>query len=191
MIAIAAALLAGAVQQGASDAPDDMVQRMVALYDEACLQAFPNDEKIGALMAGKGATPLTPDEVKVTLRDDPGCGWRLKDGERSVLIFLEIPPFHACSVRWSAPQKLSDDDAGYRAVVERYKASHDGFTPGPMMDRDLGEIHVHGVTEGRTLPGGGGELLMLIDQHVIDRSRRAEGETGVSMRMVHQIRLPD
>ena len=59
------------------------------------------------------------------------------------------------------------------------------------MERDLGEIHVHGITQGRALPGGGGELLMLIDQHVIDPSRRAKGETGVDVRMVHQIRLPD
>ena len=99
MILMAAALLAGMVQQGASDPADGMVRRITALYDEACLQAFPNDDQIDALMARKGATPLTPDEVKVTLRDDPGRGWRLKDGERNVLIFLETPPFHACSVR--------------------------------------------------------------------------------------------
>jgi len=40
MIAIADALLAGAVQQGASDAPDGMVQRIMALYERPASRLF-------------------------------------------------------------------------------------------------------------------------------------------------------
>jgi len=184
------ALLAGAAQAGASMPTGDAVlARMAALYDEVCLQTFPIDGDVDALMARKGATPLTPEEVKVTLGNDPGRGWVIKDGDRDIQVYLELPPFHACTVRRMTPQGLTTD-VNYRAVVDRYKITHAGFGPGSVMERDIAGLHIHGVTEFRALPGGGGETLMVVDQHVIDPARRAKGETAISLRFVHQFRLP-
>lgn len=161
--------------------------RMVALYDEICLQTFPIDAQVDALMAKKGATPLTPEQVKVTLRDDPGRGWQLKDGERTYWVFLELPPYHACSVR-AGIGSGSPDLAPYRAALNAFKATHAGFTPQPPQDYDLGAVHVRAASEFRALPGGTGEQLMVIDQHITDPDRRARGETGTSLRFVHQIK---
>ena len=160
---------------------------MVALYDEICLKTFPIDEQVDALMAKKGAKPLTPDEVKVTLRDDPGRAWWIKDGERTYSVFLELPPFHACSVRGNVGSGVRDL-TGYRAAVDAFKASHRGFATQPPMDADQGDIHIHAETEFRALPGGTGEQLMVIGQHITNAERRAKGETGTVLRFVHQIR---
>jgi hypothetical protein len=90
------ALAAGAAQAGAPAAPsDDAIARMVALYDEVCLKTFPIDTEMDALMARKGARPLTADEVKVTLGSDPGRGWLIKDGvatSRSIWSYRRITP---------------------------------------------------------------------------------------------------
>jgi hypothetical protein len=159
---------------------------MVALYDEVCLQTFPIDGQVDALMAGKGATPLTSDQVRVTLRDDPGRGWYVTQGGRTYTVFLELPPFHACSVRanvGSTPYDLGR----YRVVADAFASAHPGFKAQPPMDGDQGAIQMHGETEYRDLPGGGSESLMVIDQHITDPARRAKGETGVVLRFVHQI----
>ncbi len=46
---------------------------------------------------------------------------------------------------------------------------------------------MHGEVQGRTLPAGGGELLMVIDQQVVDATKLAPGTTGTPLRFVHQI----
>lgn len=184
------ALVAGAAQASVSSTPSDVLGRMAALYDEVCLKTFPIDTEMDALMARKGAKPLTSDEVKVTLGSDPGRGWLIKDGDRDIQVYLELPPYHACTVRRMTTAGM-DDDSAYRRVVEPYKASHAGFGPGSILNRDMAGLRVHGVSEARELPGGGGESLMVVDQQVIDPARRAKGETAISLRFVHQIRLPD
>lgn len=183
MLTLLAAILA--VPQ-AEPAPAD-VTTMVALYDEICLQTFPIDEQVDALMAKKGATALTPEQVKVTLRDDPGRGWRLKEGDRTYSIFLELPPFHACSVR-AGIGSGTPDLTGYRAATAAFTADHKGFTPQKPMDADMGAIHIHAEADFRALPGGTGEQLMVIAQTITDPARRAKGETGTELRFVHQIR---
>lgn len=172
-----------------ADPPAPVPARMAALYDEACLRTFPIDAQVDALLASKGATPLTPEEVKVTLRDDPGRGWRVEDGGTTVLVFLELPPFHACSVRAGIGGTVPDL-APYRAATDAYKASHAGFRPEKPMDADMGPVHIHAEQELRPLPGGGQESLLVIDQHITDAERRAKGETGTMLRFVHQIRMP-
>jgi hypothetical protein len=163
--------------------------RMAALYDEICLKTFPIDTQVDALMAAKGATVLTSDEVKATLRNDPGRGWRLQEGAITMLVFLEQPPFHACSIRAGIGSGQADLTA-YRAVVSAFKASHSGFKQEKPMDADVGPIRIHAEHEARDLPGGGGESLMVIDQRVTDPARRARGETGTMLRYVHQFRTP-
>lgn len=168
----------------------DPVARMAALYDEVCLQTFPIDEQVDALMARKGATPLTPAEVKTTLRDDPGRGWVIDDGDRKIQIMLELPPYHACSVRRGIGG-AKPDMASYQAVADRFKATRRGFALGATYDRDIDAISVHIVSDQRALSAGIVETLMVVDQHVTDPAKRAEGQTGVELRFVHQIRTPE
>ena len=165
---------------------DQRLSRMTVLYEQVCLKAFPDDKAVEALMAAQNARPLTQDEVKITMRDDPARGWELKDGSASV--WLELPPFHACSVRWNTSE--IGDLHEYRAVVEKYKRIQEGFHPIEPFDGDQGDIHIHGVGEQRILPDQTAESLFVIDQHITDPKRRAAGETGISRRFVHQIALP-
>lgn len=179
-------LEATSAQPATLHAPDPALARLTALYDEVCLQAFPIDAAVDKAMADRGATPLTPEQVKVTLVDDPGRGWRIRDGDRDILIFLELPPFHACSVRRDFAAGLPDLSA-YRPVADRFEAGHGGFAPVRSFDMDRGDLHVHAVGEQRMLPGGSAEALFVFDQHVIDPAKRAAGQTAVNVRFVHQL----
>jgi hypothetical protein len=172
----------------AAAAPADMeLSRMTALYDQVCLKTFPDDKAVEALMMAQGARPLTPDEVKVTMRDDPARGWALKDGNATV--WVEFPPYHACSVRWNTSE--IGDLREYRSISDGYERTVGGFTPINPFDTDYGDIHVHAVGEQRTLPDGSTEALFVFDQHITDPKRRAAGETGVSLRFVHQYYSPE
>jgi hypothetical protein len=164
------------------------VERMLTLYDEVCLKAFPDDKAIDALMAAEGAVPLTPEQVRVTFNDDPGRGWLLDDGDRKIQIMLELPPYHACSVRGTTPNGFGDLTA-YRDLTAAFKQTRPGFEPaGPYdMDRPELQIHIHAIGEARKLQDGMSETLLLFDQRVTDPQRRANGETGVDIRFVHQI----
>jgi hypothetical protein len=191
MFAGVLALAAAAVVAPApATSADLMVTRMTALYEEACLGAFPDDAALDRLMAAKGAKPLTPDEVKVTLVDDPGRGWQIKDGDRSALIILELPPYHACSVRWPVgqwPVDLSD----YKRAFDRFASTRPGFKPIDDYHGERGGIRIHASGVSRQLRDGSAESLYIFDQQVSDEARRAKGETGTMMRFVHQIKTPD
>lgn len=168
---------------------DPAVSRMVSLYDEVCLKAFPDDKAVAQLLTAKGATELTPEQVRVTLRDDPGRAWLLPDGERQVQVTLELPPYHACSVRRTTAGGFGDLGA-YRAVVGAYKTTRPGFVPVADQNFDRDGIHIHAGGELRPLPDGSHETLYLFDQRVIDPERRARGETAVDIRFLHQIIAP-
>jgi hypothetical protein len=165
---------------------DAHIARMAALYDEVCLRAFPDDDAMIALASAKAAREYSPDEVRVTMRDDPARGWLMADGNTT--IWLEFPPYHACSVRWS--MAVPGAPAPYRAVIEPYMKAKGGFRPLPPQQADQGPIRIQAVGESRPLPDGGAESLYIFLQHIADPQRRAAGETGVSMRFVHQFAPP-
>lgn len=165
-------------------------ERMVALYDELCLQTFPDDAAIDRLMASKGATALTPEEVRVTLRDDPGRGWLLDDVGVSIQIMIEMPPFHACSVRWMSDSGFGDLRS-YHSATDAFRGTRPGFGAPEPYEADIEGLHVTAITEQRDFPDGGAETLMLIEQRVADPARLAKGETRVSVRFVHQIVSPN
>lgn len=162
------------------------VARMAALYDQVCLNAFPDDDAVAGLMSAQNATELSQEEVKVTMGNDPARAWRLADGTATV--WIEFPPFHTCSVRWSASE--IGDLQPYHVVAERYMSASLGFRPIETMDADQGSIHIHVVGEDRVLANQSRESLFVIDQHINDPKRRAAGETGVTVRFVHQIMHP-
>jgi hypothetical protein len=166
---------------------DQRNTRMAGLYEEICLKTFPDDKAIDALMTAKGAQPLSPEDVKVTLGDDPGRAWNLPD--KSATIWLELPPYHACSVRWSSPQ--FGDLSRYREVADKYERKQGGFSTIEPFEGDAGPIHIHAVGEQRPLPDGGTESLFIFDQQISDQKRRDAGETGYVLRFVHQYRHPE
>ena len=137
-------------------------------------------------MVSRNARELSPAEVKVTMENDPARAWYLHDGNAT--LWIEYPPFHACSVRWNVP--AIGDLKDYRALAEGYEGRVGGFRPIRPLDLDRAGIHVHAVGEQRTLPDRSVESLMIFDQHITDEKRRAAGETGVSLRFVHQYAPP-
>ncbi len=161
---------------------DEPNSRMAGLYERVCLNAFPDDNTVAAIMAAEGARELTAKEVKVTMVDDPARGWALPDGKATV--WIEFPPFHACSVRWNSPEV--GNLSAYRGVADSHEKAVGGFRPIAAYDSDSGPIHIHAIGEQRTLPDHSSESLFVFDQYVTDPKRRAAGETGFSLRFVHQ-----
>jgi hypothetical protein len=155
---------------------------MTALYKAICLDAFPDDKAVELLMTAQEASPLSPDEVKVTMGDDPARAWQLKDGTATV--WIEFPPYHACSVRWNAPE--IGDLSEYRTISAGYEQSVGGFSPIQPYQTDYGDIHVHAVGDQRIDADGNSEALFVFDQSISNPKRRASGETGYSLRFVHQ-----
>lgn len=186
MIAFAMLLIAGV-----PDASDPTyvraarLARAVDLYETACLRTFPDDQALDALMAARGATPLSDADVKVTLLDDPGRAWQVGEGAERLLVFLELPPYHACSVRFTMPD-AQYDLRSYRDVERRYIGDAT-FTDVEPLEADQGDLHLHLVGKQRSVAGGT-ETLMIVDQHITDIARRKAGETGVPLRFVRQIK---
>jgi len=171
---------------GAS-AANQQLSQMTALYEQVCLKAFPDDKAVQAVMMERNARPLTSDEVKITMGNDPARGWELAQYD-GASVWLEFPPFHACSVRWHTPQ-IGDLHA-YGSVAEKYESAKGGFHPIEAYDADQGDIHVHAVGEQRILPDRSSESLFIFDQHITDPKRRAAGEAGYVLRFVHQFAPP-
>lgn len=178
-------LLALVAGTGPTEA-DQRLSRMTALYEQVCLKAFPDDNAVEALMKARNARELSPEDVKITMRDDPARGWDL--GDAGATLWLEFPPYHACSVRWNATQ-IGDYHA-YRSIARAYERAVGGFRPVQSYDDDQGDIHIHAVGEQRILPNKGAESLFIFDQQVTDAKRREAGETGVVLRFVHQFAPP-
>lgn len=179
-----------AAPAAAQDVESARIARMVALYEELCLKAFPDDSAVDALMAARGATPLTPEEVRVTFNDDPGRGWLLQDGDRRIQVMLELPPFHACSVRWRAPNGFGDL-AGYRAAIARFKATHPGFVPSEPYRTRIRDIEVSMTGERRVLADGTTDTLMLVEQRPAGESGNSRVSNEASVRFVRQIADPE
>lgn len=160
---------------------------MTNLYQDICLARFPDDKAVEAMMVARGARELSQSDVKVTMRDDPARAWDLNDG--GATLWIEYPPFHACSVRWNAPE--IGDMAAYRAIADTYESAIGGFRPITPFEDDQGDIHVHAAGETRILPDKTSESLFIFDQKITDPKRRAVGETGFSLRFVHQYAPPE
>lgn len=182
LVSMLLALVSGT---SASEA-DQRLSHMTALYEQACLKAFPDDKAVESLMKAQDARELSPDEVKVTMGNDPARGWELKGGGATV--WIEFPPFHACSVRWNTSEV--GDLGAYRQAADAYERGLAGFRPMAPMDANQGAIHIHAIGDQRVLQGQGAESLMVIDQHISDPKRREAGETGVVLRFVHQFAPP-
>ncbi|MBI0474524.1 hypothetical protein D9601_03995 [Sphingomonas sp. MA1305] len=183
-------LLMGALLQIPPAAPSPAatdVARMATLYDEICLHTFPDDAALDRLMSAKKATPLSASDVRIILRDDPGRGWLLRDGGERFTVTLELPPFHACSLRAAHPSAGPTDLTAYQRVAASYVARTGGFSAQPPIELDQGGIHIHGEIQTRALPNGDSDNLIVVDQRIADPSQLAAGTTATPLRFVHQI----
>ncbi|SFN80153.1 hypothetical protein [Sphingomonas sp. OK281] len=180
-------LLLAFVTTAAVPPADERALRLIKVYDDICLNRFLDDKAVEAMMVARGARELSQSDVKVTMLDDPARAWDLND--KGATLWIEYPPFHACSVRWSAPD-IGNLDA-YRAIAKTYENAIGGFVPIKPWDDDQGDIHIHAVGETRTLPDRTSESLFFFEQRITDPKRRAAGETGFSLRFVHQYAPPE
>jgi hypothetical protein len=78
-LALAAPTVAAGQYQAPVNPPDPAAQlaEMVALYDQVCLRAFPDDGAAARAVSRYRATRLSSDEIRPLLHDDPGIGWRI------------------------------------------------------------------------------------------------------------------
>lgn len=182
LLSVLLALVSGT---SASEA-DQRLSDMATLYEQVCLKAFPDDMAVENLMKAQDARELSPDQVKVTMGNDPARAWELKGGGATV--WIEFPPFHACSVRWNTSQ--IGDLGAYRRTADTYERGLAGFRPMAPIDGDQGAIHIHAIGDQRVMQDQGAESLMVIDQHISDPKRREAAETGVVLRFVHQFAPP-
>jgi hypothetical protein len=166
---------------------DDAVRdRMIALYDQVCLRAFPDDKGVDSAMAQLGARPLKRSEVKIYLHDDPGRGWRLDSQGTVFTILVESPPYHACSVRLSTPEPFTDMGS-YPALASAFEASRGGgFQSIPPYDADVEETHTHATGEQRVNTDNSAESLFYFVNTPLTKSA-----PGTEVRFVHQLASPE
>lgn len=161
----------------------------MALFGDLCLRTFPDDAALDAAMERLDARPLTVEEVRRTFNDDPGRGWVLQDEGRTVQIMLELPPYHACSVRRGTDTGL-DGSEQWSSMVAAFAGQHGQMTTDAPYELVRDGIKINARVDFRPLPGGGRESLMAVEQQVMDPQRRANGETGIELRFVRQIYTP-
>jgi hypothetical protein len=131
--------------------------------------------------------PLTGKQVEIYLRNDPGRGWWLADGDGKFTITVEAPPFRACAVRRRTPVGFADLGP-YQALVDAFEANRAGFVKMKPTDMNVGDIASHVIGEQRLNRDGSAEALYVFFNAPIKSQDRTGG--GVEVRFVHQLVSP-
>jgi hypothetical protein len=166
--------------------PDPAAQlaEMVALYDEVCLRAFPDDAAAARAVARYRASPLSREDVRRFLHDDPGLGWQIAGRTGRFHVTIEqAPPYHSCAVRTMTAAGFADTGP-YQAAVARYARGR-GFERIAPMDRVVRELRIAGGGERRADTDGSSESLLVVFTTPADE-HRAAGHTAVEVRFAHQ-----
>jgi hypothetical protein len=189
-ILTAAMILAGpasaAQYERMANPPDPVAQRdaMIALYDEVCLRAFPDEDAAAGAAARHGATALSQAEVQTLLHDDPGIGWEVSGPAGRFQVTIEqSPPYHACAVRTMTADGFADLGP-YQRLAARYEQGRP-FERIGTMDRMVGNLHVVGGGEQLATGADASESLLIIITSASE-AQRARGDTAVEMRFTHQ-----
>lgn len=96
---------------------------LLDVFGEICLSRFPKDDVIQKYMKEKAYPALTPEQVKMFLKADPGIGWfHARAGGGQYIITLEYPPFHACAVR-ARYNKMPDYKVGLSLFIGVWAAN--------------------------------------------------------------------
>jgi hypothetical protein len=189
---MAAGALAGpasaAQYEALTNPPDPVAQRdeLIALYDEICLRAFPDDAAATRVAARHNPRPLSAEEVHRFLHDDPGFGWAIsgRTGRFDVTI-EQSPPYHTCAIRTMTAAGFADLGP-YQILAQEYERGRNfqRITP---MDRDIpGNIHVTGGGERLDAPDGVSSESLLVAITRASDALRARGSTAIEVRFAHQ-----
>jgi hypothetical protein len=164
--------------------PAAQLAEVLAVYDAACLRAFPDDEAVAREMTARGASPLSAREVRIFLHDDPGRGWRIDGRTGPISITIEAPPYHACGVRTMTAEGFADMGP-YRALADRFEQGG-GFQTIPAVSLDHDNLRISAGGERRLRPEGGSQSLLVILTTPAE-GHRDHGQTAVEVRFVHQL----
>lgn len=171
-------------------------EQMARLFDTLCLRAFPDRADMEKAIGQLDAVPLTEDEVRAMLHDDPGEGWRVRRPEATYLVTVEAPPWHACAIRRMTRNGLPTTQA-YDAAIKRYAVNRQRPLAAPVSQTVHGDGGVDIRATMRQLPaaraaGGVTDSLMLFTTDYHGRYRGPldadSGSPGVEVRFVHQLR---
>jgi hypothetical protein len=170
-------------------APDPAAQlaEMVALFDEICLKAFPDDAATAKAVGARQGTTMSAEDVRVYLHEDPGIGWHLTGRSAPFEITIEAPPFHACGIRTTAVAPFADM-APYKRLADAFEADVHPEKVGPMHGT-VGNIDTSGGGEAWHRPDGKNEALFVFISTPVAEIR-AKGQDAVEIRLVHQIQGP-
>jgi len=185
-LALAAPAAAAGQYEAPANPPDPAAQlaEMVALYDEVCLRAFPDDSAAARAVSRYRATPLSPADVRRFLHDDPGIGWRIEGRTgRFHLTIEQAPPYHACAVRTMTAHGFSDLGP-YRSAAARYE-SGGRFEEIDPIDRVVRDLRIVGGGDRRIDPDGSSESLLFAITTPAGEAREG-GMTAVEVRFAHQ-----
>lgn len=186
VLAAAVPAVATAQYQAPANPPDPAAQQaeQIALYDEVCLRAFPDDEAATRAVARYRAIPLSREYLRRFLHDDPGIGWLINGRTgRFYLTIEQAPPYHSCAVRTMTAAGFADMGP-YQAVAARYERGK-GFARIDPIDRVVRELRIVGGGERHIDPDGSSEsLLVAITTPAAEH--RAQGNTAVEVRFAHQ-----
>lgn len=167
--------------------PDPQMGAMIGIYDMLCLRVFPDEAKIEAAMTKIGATPLTPDEMKIYLRDDPGRGWRIvRDGHVIYTVTIEAAPIRACAIRSMTSNGLLDEPRYAATVAAAETNAGGGFVKFPPFDHAVGDIRTQATGAQRQNADGSAEAFYLIRSTPV----KMTPTTAIEVRMVHQLMPP-
>jgi hypothetical protein len=172
-------------------------QELTDLWTGFCLKHFPADTAINAFAASQRATPMTPQEIKFYLHDDPGQGWYLRTQLGLYAITQEKPPFLACAVRRMTPNGIPGIKP-FVDVMKAYAESHQWkLTVVPMHTKTPdGRADISAYSNGMTDVAGKPReafLVLLTNYHgnPPDPWRQdAAGGVGVEVRFVRELLKP-
>jgi len=90
------------------------VAELIRVFDDMCLNSFPDDGAVAAKAQAAGYAALTDAQVRVFLHSDPGRGWDVRVKDQVMALTIELPPFHSCAVRSMLP---TDADVGWATAI--------------------------------------------------------------------------
>lgn len=173
-------------------------QELTRVWAGFCLERFPVDTAVNAFAASQGATPMSPQDVKRYLHDDPGRGWYLHTELGLYAITLEQPPFLACAVRRMTPNGVPGVSP-FIAVMKAYSENQHGklvTVPAVHTKTPDGGGDINAYTTGMIDATGKlreSFLVVLTNYHGHPPDpwkHDAEGGVGVEVRFVRELAKP-
>ena len=114
-------------------AAEQAAQDMLRVYEEFCLNRFPNPVEIANGIAAHKLTPATAQDASATLMGRPGQAWALTNGLGRYTLAITTPPQQGCVVTGAVA-----DDESLRAIfslaVQSFASANDlGKLDSPML----------------------------------------------------------